>query len=246
MPSRSSPRIAHFQPDFGGADVGVEDRADIADAAAQHTLGIGIQMNLGVLADVDRGKIVFIHVADHPHRRQICDGEEIGRIVQRLDARRRRDILFGNHARNRRVECRSASWDGPDRRPALAGARWRFPQRPRLCRRRPAPLPRLSRDGAFVVEQLGALQLRAASVSDPPAPGDNRKTPARRRRFGSRTSSWPLVTVSPRRARTSTTRPEASEITGMLRDTSGLTAPVTCSSGAASRAPAVASGNCSG
>ena len=61
-----------------------------------------------------------------------------------------------------------------------------------------------------------------------------------------RISSWPLVTVSPMRAWISTTRPEASEITGMFRDTSGLTDPVTVNSGASMRSPAVTSGNCSG
>ena len=39
-------------------------------------------------------------------------------------------------------------------------------------------------------------------------------------------SSWPLVTVSPRRASISTIRPEASEMTGILRETSALTVPV--------------------
>ena len=58
-----------------------------------------------------------------------------------------------------------------------------------------------------------------------------------------RIRSWPLLTVSPSRAWISTTRPEASEITGMLRETSGITEPVTFSSGAASYLPAVASGN---
>ena len=42
-----------------------------------------------------------------------------------------------------------------------------------------------------------------------------------------RISNWPLVTVSPSLAWISTTRPEASEITGTLRETSALTTPVT-------------------
>src|SRR5215468_6957852 len=40
--------------------------------------------------------------------------------------------------------------------------------------------------------------------------------------------------------------PDASEITGIARDTSGLTVPVTLSSGDAARDVAVATGNCSG
>src|SRR5476649_392836 len=43
-----------------------------------------------------------------------------------------------------------------------------------------------------------------------------------------------------------TTRPEASETTGTLRETSGATVPVTTSSETEGRAAAVASGNCSG
>src|ERR1017187_961537 len=43
-----------------------------------------------------------------------------------------------------------------------------------------------------------------------------------------------------------TTRPEASEITGTLREMSGFTVPVTTSSGAAVWDVAVATGNCSG
>src|SRR5580704_17228320 len=42
-----------------------------------------------------------------------------------------------------------------------------------------------------------------------------------------RSKSWPFLTVSPRRARMSTTRPEASEITGTFREMSGITVPVT-------------------
>jgi len=55
-----------------------------------------------------------------------------------------------------------------------------------------------------------------------------------------------LVTWSPRRARTSITRPDDKDTTATARDTSGLTTPVTLNSGAASRASAVANGNCSG
>ena len=58
--------------------------------------------------------------------------------------------------------------------------------------------------------------------------------------------SWPFFTSSPSRASISTIRPVASEGTGTCRDTSGLTTPVTFSSGAATCSPAVASGNCSG
>src|ERR1700679_1604598 len=42
-----------------------------------------------------------------------------------------------------------------------------------------------------------------------------------------RSKSWPFFTVSPRRARISTMRPEAREITGTFREMSGITVPVT-------------------
>ena len=58
--------------------------------------------------------------------------------------------------------------------------------------------------------------------------------------------SWPFFTSSPSRASISTMRPVASDGTGTCRDTSGLTTPVTFSSGAATYSPAVTSGNCSG
>ena len=45
--------------------------------------------------------------------------------------------------------------------------------------------------------------------------------------------TWPFLTVSPRRASISTTRPVASEITGTVLEMSGVTVPVTLSSGAA-------------
>src|SRR5271154_4649156 len=57
---------------------------------------------------------------------------------------------------------------------------------------------------------------------------------------------WPFLTVSPRRARISTTRPVASEITGTVREISGLTDPVAMSFDVEMYAAAVASGNCSG
>src|SRR6266478_6629351 len=61
-----------------------------------------------------------------------------------------------------------------------------------------------------------------------------------------RIKNWPLITVSPIRARISITLPEASEMTGIFRETSGLTLPVTFKSGACTRSPAVTSGNWSG
>src|SRR5208282_4265717 len=61
-----------------------------------------------------------------------------------------------------------------------------------------------------------------------------------------RRSSWPCFTVSPRRARISTTRPEANVTTGTVRATSGYTAPFTTNFDGASYCAAVATGYRSG
>src|SRR3984885_3203380 len=61
-----------------------------------------------------------------------------------------------------------------------------------------------------------------------------------------RSRSWPFLTVSPRRARTSTTRPEARVTTGTVRETSGYTDPVTTNFDGASYCAAVATGYRSG
>src|SRR5215471_12788171 len=58
--------------------------------------------------------------------------------------------------------------------------------------------------------------------------------------------SWPCLTSSPSRASISRIRPDANDGTGTCRDTSGLTTPVTFSSGAAMYSAAVASGKRSG
>ena len=101
------------------------------------------------------------------------------------------------------------------------------------------------RHGACFEQRLGALQLSARQhfVRDGlpvigEGAGDIRALHLSR--------SWPLVTVSPSRAWISSTRPEAIEITGILRETSGVTVPVTFNSGAASYLPAVTTGYCSG
>src|SRR5271166_3498992 len=59
-------------------------------------------------------------------------------------------------------------------------------------------------------------------------------------------NNCPFWTVSPRRARMATTRPEASETTGTLRETSGATVAVTTNSEVVGCAVASTSGNCSG
>jgi hypothetical protein len=57
-------RIGNFDADLGGANGGVEDRADVADAAGEHFVGIGIDMNLRCLAELDLGDVVFKDVAE--------------------------------------------------------------------------------------------------------------------------------------------------------------------------------------
>ena len=58
--------ILNFDANLGGADVGIEDRADVADPALEHAIGIGIQADLRGIAQPDIGQVILIHVADHP------------------------------------------------------------------------------------------------------------------------------------------------------------------------------------
>ena len=58
-------------------------------------------MDVGVLAFVDAGEIVFVDVAEDPDLRKIGDGEKVGGIVERLHARRGGDVLLDDDAGNR-------------------------------------------------------------------------------------------------------------------------------------------------
>ncbi len=79
MPTRIMPGILHFQPDLRGADVGIENRADIADPPGENAVRIGVQLDVGKLAHVHVLQIVFKDIADNPDVRKIGNRERVGR-----------------------------------------------------------------------------------------------------------------------------------------------------------------------
>ena len=109
-------RIPHFQPHLRGADVGVEDGPDIADPALEHFVRIGVQADVCVLAEADKGKIVLVHVAHDPDIVEVGDGEEVRRIVERLHAGPVRHVLLDDDARDGGVDVDDPARDG-DRGP---------------------------------------------------------------------------------------------------------------------------------
>ena len=58
--------IVDLDANFGGANIGIEDRADVADGAGDDLIGIGVEANFGGVAEANAGQIVFIDVADDP------------------------------------------------------------------------------------------------------------------------------------------------------------------------------------
>ncbi len=69
--------IGDLKPNLGGADVGIENRQNVVDAALEDLVGIGVQVNIRVLADVHGVEIIFVNVADDPDIGKIGDGEGI-------------------------------------------------------------------------------------------------------------------------------------------------------------------------
>jgi len=53
---------------------------------ARSTSRIGAEMDVGELAEAHTRQVVLIHVADYPDVGKIGDGEQVGRIVECLDA----------------------------------------------------------------------------------------------------------------------------------------------------------------
>ena len=60
--------IANFDADLGGTHVRIKNRTDVANAAGQHPIRIGIEPKLGSLTHVDAGEIVFVDIAKNPYR----------------------------------------------------------------------------------------------------------------------------------------------------------------------------------
>jgi hypothetical protein len=101
------------------------------------------------------------------------------------------------------------------------------------------------RYGPVLVQNLRSIQLLARKklIGDGLAVGVEA---SRMSSLRTRSKSWPFFTASPRRARMSTMRPEASEITGTVRAMSGNTVPVTDNCDGAWYSVDVTIGYCSG
>ena len=100
------PRIAHFDAHLGRAEVRIENRADVADPALEDLVGIGVQADFGGVAQAHIGQIVFVHVADDPDVGQVRNRERVR--AKCLHPRGIRDLLVGNHSRDRRVDVHDA------------------------------------------------------------------------------------------------------------------------------------------
>ena len=121
--------------------------------------GIGVQADFGGVTQAHVGQIVFVHVADDPDLGQVRNRERVR--AQRLHARGIRDLLVGDHSRDRRVDVHDAVW--------LIGVVAEQPEM--LCRSFNidfglvfgvlGDLKIVHRDGAVGVEILRPVELRA-------------------------------------------------------------------------------------
>ena len=67
--------IGDLNANLGGAEIGIEDRADIADGPGERAVGIGIELDAGVLAEMDARQVVLVDVAEDPDAGEVGNGE---------------------------------------------------------------------------------------------------------------------------------------------------------------------------
>jgi hypothetical protein len=67
--------IFDLDTDLCGAKGGVEDSADVADCASDDAVRVGVEADIGGLAEVYVSEVVFVDVADDPDVGEIGDGE---------------------------------------------------------------------------------------------------------------------------------------------------------------------------
>ena len=101
-------------------------------------------------------------------------------------------------------------------------------------------------NGSLVDTAISLAQVVSGPTLRPPPLSGNPKMLPKYRDFELAAGLGPFCTVSPSLALISTTRPVASEITGTVLLTSGVTTPVTFNVGAAKYSVAFTRGNCSG
>ena len=75
--------IVDLNADFGGADLRIEDGADVADDAGENAVGIGGEADVRLLAEMHGGEIVLVDIADDPDVGEIGDGEGVGGTASR-------------------------------------------------------------------------------------------------------------------------------------------------------------------
>ena len=91
--------VAEHDAHFCAARVGIEHAGDVGDLAFEDAIGKGIQADFGGVAEVNFAQIVFEDIADHPDFGEIGDGEQVGSVVEALDAFESGDVLFDDGSR---------------------------------------------------------------------------------------------------------------------------------------------------
>ena len=194
-------------------------------SSSPSSVRIGIQLDVCCLSDAYAGHIAFVHVADNPHSGQVRNSEWVRRRVG-LHGCPDRHLLVGDHAGNRSGDINHSFriiWIAAEQVKMLSrGIEGGLGVVLRVLR----DLQVSQRNGPVRVQILRSIQLLARKelIGDGLVVG----VEASRDVVTANTQkSWPFLTASPSRARMSTMRPEASEITGTVREMSGNTVPVT-------------------
>src|ERR1035437_1332130 len=78
--------------------VGIEHARNISDLALKSTIREGIQADLSGIAQMNFAQIVFEYIAHDPDLTEIGDGEQVGSVVETLDAFESCDVLLDNRA----------------------------------------------------------------------------------------------------------------------------------------------------
>src|SRR5271156_4474717 len=68
-PHSQNAGIRHLDTHLGGTNIGIEHRTDVADVAAQHSAGVGIDPYIRMLAQLQFRNVVLVHIANDPDYR---------------------------------------------------------------------------------------------------------------------------------------------------------------------------------
>src|ERR1035441_1398044 len=152
-------RIGDLDSNFGGADVRIEYGTDVADRSPEHAVGVGVQADLGGVAEMHIGQIVLINVADDPDAGEVGDSERVG--GQALHAGRVSHLLVRDHSRHRRKDIHHVVWVIGVVTQQAEMFRHGFHVHLGLIFDVLGDLKVVQGDGAVEVQVLGALQLGA-------------------------------------------------------------------------------------